>query len=72
MWIPDIKDSFDDFFDLILPWRAKKKIQEGEAMYLAQFPPEERRAKKEEFDKLSLEERLRLVNAASRSRRLCF
>ena len=54
------ESTFGQFFDMLFlqRGRVKRRIKEGEEVYFNQFPPEERAAKREEFNQLSLEDQL--------------
>ena len=60
--------DFAKLFDMLFvqKGRVEKRIKEGEAKYLAQFPPEERAAKRERFEQhFYLEDRLAEVLEAN-------
>ena len=61
------KSTFGQIFDMLFLQRrrVKKSIKEGEAQYFDQFPPEERAAKRAEFNELSLEDQLGRVMEAN-------
>ena len=64
---PRFKGELGKVFDRLFlhKRRAEKKVKEGEAKYLEQFPPEERAAKKKEFDQLCLESKLVAIHKAT-------